>query len=571
MARVRVPIDRLRPGYFAGLTGVANDPGNKLSAENLGGLAEPLILVLANSSGAPVTATLESVADGNGRTGDLTITIPARSSGFDGTVHAGPFPGALWNQRDGTVLVNSVALAASLKVYAVGLALSQPEPINASAAPTVDTTTLFLLHGDTRARKDAISGANGNGNDNGIVTTGSGTAKFGAGALTGTTVAFLTFRRDLSTVGSGDFTIEGWFRPTSASQMDLVAVGSDAVGFAGSCVLRMLADRSLRVIFTARVGGAATTFSFPAGVLTLNTYQHVALVRSGSSLTVYVDGVSAGTQTITDPTNQLGLYYANNVCVGGNANNASFWSGQIDEVRISRVVRYTGAFSPPASAFAGDVASDPVLDATTQFLQHFNAIESDEAGGDLLAVDAGATLVAGQFGSALQPGAWGAAWKNRSGLQLGSSDFTLEATCYFTAAPTVGSPSQTVIGCYISTSFNWELEWNVAGTGVGFICSPFNNYTVIDPNPPTLNTPIRYAVTRQGNVWRLFRDGVLVHQQTVATTVNYTAATPLSIGSRGNATPPVYRIEGWVDEVRITVGLARYTANYTPATAPFST
>ena len=71
------------------------------------------------------------------------------------------------------------------------------------------------------------------------------------------------------------------------------------------------------------------------------------------------------------------------------------------------------------------------------------------------------------------------------------------------------------------------------------------------------------AASFDGSVMRLFLDGVLDGTFTLTTTPATTANQLLRIGFGNNS--PV----GHVDEIRITKGVARYTANFTPPTTPF--
>jgi hypothetical protein len=90
-------------------------------------------------------------------------------------------------------------------------------------------------------------------------------------------------------------------------------------------------------------------------------------------------------------------------------------------------------------------------------------------------------------------------------------------------------------------------------------------FTIGDTTTLSINTWYHFAVSREGNVFRLFLNGTLE-----GTTTN-------TISTAQNKTPHIGRWEGfanrdfngYIDDFRITKGIARYTANFTPPTAPF--
>lgn len=102
-----------------------------------------------------------------------------------------------------------------------------------------------------------------------------------------------------------------------------------------------------------------------------------------------------------------------------------------------------------------------------------------------------------------------------------------------------------------------------AGTSI------FNRVSV---NTYSTNTWYHWAITKQnaggGNwTWRLFLGGVLDDSVTVATDVSNVNHT--GVMSRLPQTANVGNFQGYGDEVRITKGVCRYTANFTPPTGSF--
>lgn len=90
-----------------------------------------------------------------------------------------------------------------------------------------------------------------------------------------------------------------------------------------------------------------------SGTVPLNTWTHCAMVRSGNTCTLYQGGVNVGTGTFTDTTihNDGGDLQIGNAQNGGGGFGDSFFTGQLDEARVSTVARYTSDFTPPPAPF----------------------------------------------------------------------------------------------------------------------------------------------------------------------------------------------------------------------------
>jgi hypothetical protein len=79
-----------------------------------------------------------------------------------------------------------------------------------------------------------------------------------------------------------------------------------------------------------------------------NEWQHIALVRQGSTMTLYLNGSSIGTTTnsttFSGPIRPGCEYYAD---------VAYPLDGFMDEYRVSKTARYTTNFTPPTRPFGG--------------------------------------------------------------------------------------------------------------------------------------------------------------------------------------------------------------------------
>ena len=83
-----------------------------------------------------------------------------------------------------------------------------------------------------------------------------------------------------------------------------------------------------------------------------------------------------------------------------------------------------------------------------------------------------------------------------------------------------------------------------------------------------LNTWLHVAITRSGTTGRLFVNGILNSSITVSGTVN-TTGKPVVIGASPHSTTEF--TNDYTYNFRVTKGVARYTANFTPPTAAFPT
>lgn len=75
-----------------------------------------------------------------------------------------------------------------------------------------------------------------------------------------------------------------------------------------------------------------------------------------------------------------------------------------------------------------------------------------------------------------------------------------------------------------------------------------------------------WALCKSGSTFYLFLDGVL---QGTSTTTLFTVTDRQLLVGRKPSNAAQSSLRGWIDDFRLTKGVARYTANFTPPTAPF--
>jgi hypothetical protein len=146
---------------------------------------------------------------------------------------------------------------------------------------------------------------------------------------------------------------------------------------------------------------------------------------------------------------------------------------------------------------------------------------------------------------------------NSDDFAFGAGDFTIEGWVYPTGQ---GSP---LLNCQATVNSFIPLFFTTATNAVVYSA----NYTVITAIPFTANTWSHYAFVRTSLHLRVWINGVNVKSADAHPAETYGRNTKTSIG--GSSVGTTHSFRGYVDEIRITKGVARYTAPFTPRTAPF--
>jgi hypothetical protein len=142
-------------------------------------------------------------------------------------------------------------------------------------------------------------------------------------------------------LGTGDFTFECWIYATTASDSPIYESRSTQSNTDGFTVTAF--SSTVIRVYTNGVLVTATVSNY------LNTWTHVAYTRQSGTNRLFVNGTLVNTATATDNfTNRTaiiggGRYGSNSV--------VAYFTGYIDDLRISRVARYVANFTPPTSAF----------------------------------------------------------------------------------------------------------------------------------------------------------------------------------------------------------------------------
>lgn len=139
---------------------------------------------------------------------------------------------------------------------------------------------------------------------------------------------------------------------------------------------------------------------------------------------------------------------------------------------------------------------------------------------------------------------------------FGTGDFTVELWINTTT-----TDEKVLVDQYTSTN-SWQFSIKN-----GNLSWYSNGYALAGSIPVNTGAWRHIAATRGAGTLRFFVDGAL--DGTAALGTNYTTKLALGIGAQVASRNAGYDLPGNIDDLRITKGVCRYTANFTPPTAPF--
>ena len=176
-------------------------------------------------------------------------------------------------------------------------------------------------------------------------------------SLNGTTQSFLspTTGTNANFVQAGDFTVEAWYRPTNVTgSHSLFTLGPDPAN-------RYVFFLSGTSVASNLYGGGVTTYT---STVPINTWTHIAVVRSGTTVSVYING----TASVTTDT-QSGTIGNGVLRIGADATGGALFAGQISNFRVASSAVYTSNFttstkplSPTGAAFFMSMGNTPFAD-----------------------------------------------------------------------------------------------------------------------------------------------------------------------------------------------------------------
>lgn len=324
------------------------------------------------------------------------------------------------------------------------------------------------------------------------------------------------------------------------------------------------------------------TGAIGTALIASNVWRHYAITYTSSTkvLRCYVNGVLDTTTTLTTfsaPATVPRITVGRNDLIIGTP--TFYFKGWIERVRMTPSVRWTANFIP-------DSDPDPNF-SSVALLLHGNgaAAAITTANAVTTVIDNSPTpkvpnAVTGSPAINVTRSKWGGSSINFPGnarlayaagvtdFDLYAGNFTIEGWVYYSTNAT--NPNVYRIISYQSSNVQGGYSYYIDLTSTGQIKASVQNgtatFSATTTGGATLNAWNHFAMVRNGSSIVSYINGAPSTATTI-TGVNSLTSPRLYIGSDMDGT---FSYNGFLDDIRITKGVARYTAAFTPAIEEFS-
>jgi hypothetical protein len=350
-------------------------------------------------------------------------------------------------------------------------------------------------------------------------------------------------------LGTGAFTWESWVYVTSSSNTAFIH------GISAGFIVNFASSKPV-----VRLFGVADILT-ASDTLALNSWNHIAIARSGTTLSMWINGSRSAGGTVTDSSNfgQTGFN------IGAINDGTAAYTGYMSSQRL---VKGTAVYDPTQTTITVPTAPLTAITNTSLLCNFTNAGIYDNTGFNVLETVGNAQIdtTTKQFGTgSLKFDGNGDYLKipadQKENLRFGTGDFTIEFWAWKSANGVSGF--DTVISVASDGNANGGFILELSSTrGFAFIYdAAIRISSNFNPNDSAWH---HYALVRNGSTFAMYKDGVQLTTGTLTPTLGVTGNA--EIGSAANGQIP---FNGYIDDLRITKGVARYTTTFTPPTAAF--
>jgi hypothetical protein len=354
------------------------------------------------------------------------------------------------------------------------------------------------------------------------------------------------------------FTLECWFYQPTAGNGTFFSRGGGAASWStvnGAQVGLLIESGTFYWQWNNSGSATSITTTSPAA----GAWHHVAVGYNGTTTRVWLNGTSIGTSAVgyTLPTTR------DRVWCGLNQDGSSGpMNGYISNLRF---VKGTDVYGVGNTSITVPTAPLTAITNTSLLLNFTNAGVLDATAKNDLETVGNAQISTAQS-------KWGGAsiafdgtgdylpLQNVLTANFGSGPFTAELWIYFNNA----SGTQYALSNYQNNSIGWGL--GISSGNFAFWATG-DTPDISTSTPAATGTWYHLAVSGQSGAIRLFLNGTQIGS-TFTGTPSLDSTLPLRVGDGQGAASPL-PLNGYIDDLRITKGVARYTASFTAPTAAF--
>lgn len=365
------------------------------------------------------------------------------------------------------------------------------------------------------------------------------------------------------TTFTGDFTFEAWIYPSDTSITFWFFWDSRQTGSTSQPLVLGLAPLASPVTGQGRLRYFNGTNYYGTGIVNYNCWTHVAFVRSGTTLTFYVNGVAGGTETVSGT--QTGSATTNPIYIGNKDNGLANYgtTGYLSNFRVvNGTALYTSNFTPSTSPFTA-VANTVLLTAqSNKFVDNSNNNYTLSKNTTTYITSFDPYLPVSNYsnyGSTFFDGTGDfLSLASSSQFNVGENNFTVEGWYYFTAFPATSTNDN----LFNFGSFNPYLYlWGP--TGIILRSAQTTGDIINVSHGFLLNEWYHIALVKTGNTFVLYKNGSALANGTSSAIVSENKT--LDIGGSGTT-----GFTGYLSNFRVVRGTSVYTENFTPSTVPLT-
>ena len=367
---------------------------------------------------------------------------------------------------------------------------------------------------------------------------------------------------DASTrVAASNFTFEAWVYPTTTTSANDMIFTQGAPGVYSPFNVYILGTTVRIYISTNGTSWNIASNSTSSNSVQINAWNHIALVRNGTTIGLYINGVADNTYAVSTtafftPTRETSV---------GGRDGEEYFTGYITDARlVIGTAVYTSAFTPPTAPLTAitntklllNMADGQAIDSTAQrnlSLENGTNISTAQAkfGNSSLFFD-GTTDTATVIGS--------------ENVNFGTANFTVEG---WIRPASFSGYKPNIISKWTNGSRGWAVRLVASGSGFKmrftFSTDGSNDSSLDATTVLAFDTWHHFAFVQNSNTVTCYANGTA--NGTISCSTIFASTNPIILGD-WDTNQADYN--GYIDDIRVTTGFARYTSNFTAPTAAFA-